>query len=219
MRDGRMSSFLQLGGEPLAHSRGGAPPTRSRTAIRMADWRLWLHSTADLPGSPSSPPTAPSDSPCSAPTGIIGQRDLYLRGHCADPREVGAVPPVALRLVVTRRYRSRLLNYTAHSPEDSQRNRKYGSARLEQTVSKGLLQYRSARLRAVIQRASCRWSPGYSPTHDRPDCMFMQRRPQDERPHLRNRGRCEILNLCAGLYVTNGRSDQQLSIVTRMGCA
>ena len=46
--------------------------------------------------------------------------------------------------VVTRRYSSGLLNFAAHSPEDSQRDRKCHSARLKRTVPKGLLQYRTA---------------------------------------------------------------------------
>jgi hypothetical protein len=33
------------------------------------------------------------------------------------------------------------------------------------------------------------------------------------------RGRFEVVYLCAGLYVTNGRSDRQFSIVIRIGSA
>jgi hypothetical protein len=50
--------------------------------------------------------------------------------------------------VVTRRYSSGLLNFAAHSPEDSQRNRKCRSARLKRPVPKGLFQYRTAARRA-----------------------------------------------------------------------
>jgi hypothetical protein len=45
-------------------------------------------------------------------------------------------------------YSSGLLNFAAHSPEDSQRDRKFRSARLERTVPKGLFQYRTAGPRA-----------------------------------------------------------------------
>jgi hypothetical protein len=36
-------------------------------------------------------------------------------------------------------------------------------------------------------------------------------------PDLPNRGRSEVEYLCGGLYVTNGRSDRQFSIVIRIG--
>jgi hypothetical protein len=56
----------------------------------------------------------------------------------------GAIPQTAVILVVARRYSFGLLNFAAHSPEDSQRDRKRRSARLERTVPKGLFQYRTA---------------------------------------------------------------------------
>ncbi len=37
--------------------------------------------------------------------------------------------------------------------------------------------------------------------------------------HVPKRGRFELVYLCAGLYVTNGRSDRQFSIVIRIGSA
>jgi hypothetical protein len=39
------------------------------------------------------------------------------------------------------------------------------------------------------------------------------------RPLMPNRGCCEFVCLCSGLYVTNGRSDRQFSIVIRIGGA
>ena len=56
----------------------------------------------------------------------------------------GATPQTAVIFVVARRYSSGLLNFAAHSPEDSQRDRKCRSARLERTVPKRLFQYRTA---------------------------------------------------------------------------
>ena len=50
---------------------------------------------------------------------------------------------------VTRRYSSRPLTFTAHSPEDSQRDRECCSARHQGTALKRLFQYRSAALRAL----------------------------------------------------------------------
>jgi hypothetical protein len=64
-------------------------------------------------------------------------------------RSAGATPQTAVILVVARRYSFGLLNFAAHSPEDSQRDRKCRSARLERTVPKGLFQYRSAAPRAL----------------------------------------------------------------------
>jgi hypothetical protein len=60
----------------------------------------------------------------------------------------GAVLQTAVMLVVTRHDSSGLLNFTAHSPEDSQRYRKCRSARLQRTVPKGSFQYRTAATRA-----------------------------------------------------------------------
>ena len=60
----------------------------------------------------------------------------------------GATPQTAVIFVVTRRYSSGLLNFAAHSLEDSQRDRKCRSARLERTVPKGLFRYRTAGTRA-----------------------------------------------------------------------
>ena len=56
----------------------------------------------------------------------------------------GATLQTAVIFVVARRYSSGLLNFAAHTPENSQRDRKCRSARLERTVPKGLFQYRSA---------------------------------------------------------------------------
>lgn len=52
-----------------------------------------------------------------------------------------AVPQTAVIPVVTRRFSSELLNSAAYSPEDSKRDRKCHSARLQRTVTKGLFQY------------------------------------------------------------------------------
>ena len=54
-------------------------------------------------------------------------------------------------LVVTRYYSSGLLNFAAHSPEDSQGYRKSHSARLQQTGSKGPVHYRTAARRALAR--------------------------------------------------------------------
>lgn len=51
-------------------------------------------------------------------------------------------PATALIPAVTRRYSSGLLNFAAHSPEDCQRDRRYGSARLEWTVPKEIVPLR-----------------------------------------------------------------------------
>jgi hypothetical protein len=42
------------------------------------------------------------------------------------------------------------VNFAAHSPEDSQRDRKCRSARLERTVSKGVFQSRRVRMRVAM---------------------------------------------------------------------
>src|SRR5258708_8919891 len=36
-------------------------------------------------------------------------------------------------------------------------------------------------------------------------------------PHMPNRGRCDLVYLCARLYATNGRSDHQFNILVRIG--
>ena len=41
----------------------------------------------------------------------------------------------------------------------------------------------------------------------------------NQSPNLPKRGRCELVYLCARLYVTDGRSDRQFSIVIRIGGA
>ena len=66
----------------------------------------------------------------------------------------GATPQTAVIFVVTRRYSSGLLNFAAHSPEDSQRDRKCRSARLERTVLKGLFQYRIRRFSFTFRSRS-----------------------------------------------------------------
>jgi hypothetical protein len=63
------------------------------------------------------------------------------------PVEVStAGPQTAAIPVMTRRYSSGLLTLAAHSLEDSRRDRKCRSARLQRTVPKGLFQYRTADL-------------------------------------------------------------------------
>jgi hypothetical protein len=67
------------------------------------------------------------------------------RGQRVGQLKAGeAVLQTAVMLVVTRHDSSELLNFTAHSPEDSQRYRKCRSARLQRTVRKGSFQYRTA---------------------------------------------------------------------------
>jgi hypothetical protein len=75
--------------------------------------------------------------------------------HAAPLLVAGAVPQTTVILVVTRRYSSGLLNFTAHSPEDSQRDRKCRSARLQRTVPKRLLQYITA-VHACFVVTACR---------------------------------------------------------------
>ena len=76
------------------------------------------------------------------------------RRRGSNPFEVcGVAPQTAVIFVVTRRYSSGLLNFAAHSLEDSQRDRKCRSARLEQTVPKGLFRYRTADLARRLRPA------------------------------------------------------------------
>jgi hypothetical protein len=76
----------------------------------------------------------------------------------------GATPQTAVIFVVTRRYSSGLLNFAAHSSEDSQRDRKCRSVRLERTVPKGLFQYTIRRIprvaRPIRQRRPWARPPG-----------------------------------------------------------
>jgi hypothetical protein len=58
----------------------------------------------------------------------------------------------AVILVVAGRYSSGLLSFAAHSPEDSQRDRKCRSARFERTVPWGLFQYRTIRRISLVKR-------------------------------------------------------------------
>jgi hypothetical protein len=56
---------------------------------------------------------------------------------------IGAVPQAAVIPVMTRRYSSRLASLAAYSPENSERDRKCCSVRLQEIVSKGLIQSRT----------------------------------------------------------------------------
>ena len=85
----------------------------------------------------TSPDIRPSVTRYWAPGVLSSQTSRFepLPGRRGDPAD-------RYHSVATRRYSSGLLNSAAHSPEDSQRDRKCRSARLERTVPKGLLQYR-----------------------------------------------------------------------------
>jgi hypothetical protein len=80
-----------------------------------------------------------------------GYGDIRRQDHAPELDPVRACLP-RCHFVVTRRYSSGLLNFAAHSLDDTQRDRKCRSARLERTVPKGLFRYRTAGLRAF----SCR---------------------------------------------------------------
>jgi len=66
--------------------------------------------------------------------------------------QTAPIPPAVPALSI-----SGPLNFTAHSPEGNQRDRRYRSARLELTGPKILFQYRSAGRRAVITSSGRCW--------------------------------------------------------------
>ena len=89
----------------------------------------------------------------------------------------GATPQTAVIIVVTRRYSSRLLNFAAHSPEDSQRDRKCRCTRLERTVP-GIVPVQNWAVGTWLSRdlgvVDCSTSPVFGPARCRLACMFMQ---------------------------------------------
>jgi hypothetical protein len=147
-----------------AAMRGPLDTVRSPARLRCATWMPQIRS-APHQERPSGPPGPLARSARAQLSQIpkmfrvrryrpamveIKPRQSSARQIPAEPAEVrgsGAVPQTALILVVTWRYGSGLLLYfAAHSPEDSQRDRKCCYARIQWTVPKGLPQYISADL-------------------------------------------------------------------------
>ena len=87
---------------------------------------------------------------------------------CGPARGRPTVPQAAVVPIVTRRHSSGLLKFATQLPEDSQRDRKCRSARLQRPAPKGLFQYRRftlwlrSRFVFVCGRAAAwrPWPPG-----------------------------------------------------------